>query len=163
MFSPQTGRLQEVFHGHDGSKIEIRVCFPDKCTIWHCHAFFLGRRGSQGSKGKLGRPGLSVPGTYGNPGEPGLIGLQGITGLPGPKGHSGRPGISGVPGKDSPNTYFDMEIKSVSAKRCQSCFSKLKILKYFSINSFHISLRSIQKTNKSSFPKWRAYLEAVVT
>lgn len=80
----------------------------------------------QGSKGKLGPPGLSIPGIYGKPGEPGLIGLQGNTGLPGPKGQSGRPGISGVPGKDSPNSCFDLEIKLVSAKRCQSCFFQIE-------------------------------------
>uniref|UniRef100_A0A8D0F5F6 Collagen IV NC1 domain-containing protein n=1 Tax=Strix occidentalis caurina TaxID=311401 RepID=A0A8D0F5F6_STROC len=77
---------------------------PGRCTILHCHAFFLGGRGLQGSKGKLGPPGLSIPGIYGTPGEPGLRGLQGNAGLPGPKGQSGRPGTSGVPGEDFPNT-----------------------------------------------------------
>lgn len=117
MLSPQTGRVQEEFHAHE-SKIEMKVYFPDTCTILDCHAFFIGGRGSRGSKGKLGPPGSSIPGIYGEPGEPGLIGLQGNTGLPGAKGQSGRPGISGVPGKDSPNTCLDVEIKLVSAKRC---------------------------------------------
>lgn len=121
VFGPQAGRVRVEFHAHDGKR-EMTVCFPDRGTTLHCHAFFLGGRGSRGPKGNLGPPGLSIPGIYGHPGEPGLTGLQGNAGLPGPKGQSGRPGITGVPGKGSANTCFDVEIKPVSSQRCPSRF-----------------------------------------